>query len=448
MRPIAPRPGLNREIALLFAGAIGTGLLVWSGLPGWIALALGGATLGFAVASLRSHPRLRPSDRTDNPDVQKPAESEIRLVPAHEASSGLHQAADASDDLILVFSSAGSVAAANIAANDFFGAGGIGVVGRSLEDLLPQAEFHEIYQAALSGQKREAQVAIAGRDSRRTFLATCSPLAAPGAHAPSPIVLRLRDISDFQPALRLGGDFVASISHELRTPLASIKAALETLEQSVHDDPGMTHKLLKMIDTNVGRLEALTADVLRLSQLESSGQPPDLSEIDVLPALESIGVLLDPLMSERRLRLEFAIDPELATIRTDPRLFELIFKNLIENAGKFAFEHTAIVVTARPGDAPETSVWRVTDRGVGIPIHHQPKVFDRFYQVDSARTGTQGRRGTGLGLAIVQNAVRALGGSIRVESIWQQGTTMIAELPTNRSVSSPSRPNLPEAASS
>lgn len=448
MPPIAPTSGLNRDIALLCAGAIATGVVAWLGLPGWVALALGVVTLGFAVASLRSHAGLQASGPDIHPAAGNSAEREVRAVPARDHASDLHRAADASDDLILVFSAAGPVASANIAANDFFGAGGIGVVGRSLEDLFPQAEIHEIHGSARAGQKKDAEVAITGRDSRRIFRATCSPLPSPDGQAASPVLLRLRDVTAVQSALRLGGDFVASVSHELRTPLASIKAALETLEQSVHDDPEMTHKLLKMIDTNVDRLEALTADVLRLSQLESSGQAPDLSEIDVAPALESIGVLLDPLFSERKLRLEIAIEPELATIRTDPRLFELIFKNLIENAGKFAFENAAITVTAGKGHSPETSVWRVTDRGVGIPIHHQPRVFDRFYQVDSARTGAPKRRGTGLGLAIVQNAVRALGGGIRVESIWQQGTTMIVELPMTRAASSPSPPSLPEAASS
>lgn len=284
MPPIAPTSGLNRDIALLCAGAIATGVVAWLGLPGWVALALGTVTLGFAVASLRSHAGFQASEPNIHSAAGNSAEREVRAVPARDHASDLHRAADASDDLILVFSAAGPVASANIAANDFFGAGGIGVVGRSLEDLFPQAEIHEIHGSARAGQKKEAEVAITGRDARRIFRATCSPLPSPDGQAASPVLLRLRDVTAVQSALRLGGDFVASVSHELRTPLASIKAALETLEQSVHDDPEMTHKLLKMIDTNVDRLEALTADVLRLSQLESSGQAPDLSEIDVAPA--------------------------------------------------------------------------------------------------------------------------------------------------------------------
>jgi len=457
MQPSAPEPGSIRDIAVLCIGAVATGVTALLALPPAVPILLGIATVGFTVISLGSRgkrvaaapspvtlqspagPRLDIDDRTPAPTSNGP-------VPMAESFSGLFHAANASDDLLLVFSPDGPISSANSAASEFFGAGGIGVVGRSIEDLLPQVEIHDLYESARTGQRRECEVAITGRDARRIFRAVCSPLA--DRDQSSSVVLLLRDVTAYQSALRLGGEFVASVSHELRTPLASIKAALETLEHAVHDDPQMTHKLLTMIDTNVDRLEALTADVLRLSQLESSGQAPDLMELEVKPALDSIAALLDPLFSERKLGLEIDIEPELQTIRTDPRLFELVFKNLIENAGKFAFENTSIRIAARPGDTPDSSQWRVIDRGVGIPIHHQPRIFDRFYQVDTARTGTPKRRGTGLGLAIVQNAVRALGGTIRVESVWQQGTTMIVELPNSRAVSSPSHPNSPEAASS
>lgn len=436
MQALAPGSGSIRNIAVLCAGAVATGATAASALPPSVPIALGLLTVAYTSIALRARHA-----------GHGPVESAMGgATPSTTPLSGLHSAANESDDLLLVFSPDGPIDSANTSASEFFGAGGIGVVGRLIEDLLPQAEIHELYEAARAGQRRECEVAITGRDARRIFRAICAPL--PASDRPPAVVLLLRDVTAYQSALRLGGEFVASVSHEMRTPLASIKAALETLEHAVHDDPQMTHKLLTMIDTNVDRLEALTADVLRLSQLESAGQSPELSELEVKPAFDSIGVLLDPLFSERKLRLEVEIAPQLETIRTDPRLFELVFKNLIENAGKFAFEGTPIRVEALPGDTPDSSRWRVTDRGVGIPIHHQPRIFDRFYQVDTARTGSSKRRGTGLGLAIVQNAVRALGGTIRVESVWQQGTTMIVELPNTRVINSPSRPSSQEAASS
>lgn len=343
------------------------------------------------------------------------------------------------EDLVLVFSARGQIRAANDAAAHFFGTGAAGLKGRSLEDVFPQPEIHELDRAARASGRADCEVAIAAKHGRRLFQVRAAML--PGGA----LAVVLRDVTDFQSALRLGGDFVSSVSHEMRTPLASIKAALETLEQSVRDDPHMTHRLLGMIDQNVDRLEALTSDILRLSQLETAGQPAERATVEIRPILDSIIALLEPLFSERRLKMETQIPDELWSVRTDARLFELILKNLLENAGKFAFEDSVIRIVATPIE-PDATRWQVIDRGIGIPLDQQSRVFDRFYQVDTARTGSSRRRGTGLGLAIVQNAVRALGGTIAVESVWQQGTTMSVELPTSRLLSSPSRPNSSEAA--
>jgi len=143
---------------------------------------------------------------------------------------------------------------------------------------------------------------------------------------------------------------------------------------------------------------------------------------------------------------------QLERLRTDQRLLTLVLRNLISNATKHAFENTEIVVRGglvprgeldveRAGqhgaegnddDDPGPlggAVFTVTDRGEGIPLKHQKRIFERFYQVDPSRTGTGTRRGTGLGLAIVRHAVRRLGGEISVESVYQQGTTMRVEIP-------------------
>ena len=178
---------------------------------------------------------------------------------------------------------------------------------------------------------------------------------------------------------------------------------------------------------HIGHARSRRGQTKGLSQLETAGTPAEIGVLETMPILDSIASLLDPMLGERGLRLEFDIEEGLSTIRTDQRLFELIFKNLVENSAKFAFEQSVIRLQGRRlGDS---TVWRVIDKGIGIPLDQQARIFDRFFQVDPSRTGPPKRRGTGLGLAIVQNAVRALGGSIRVESVWQQGTTMIVELP-------------------
>ena len=120
-------------------------------------------------------------------------------------------------------------------------------------------------------------------------------------------------------------------------------------------------------------------------------------------------------------------------LTTDEKSLRLVLRNLIENSAKFAYEGTQITVrvtASRPGFV----MFEVSDRGVGIPIGAQARVFERFFQADAARSGTAPRRGTGLGLAMVKQAVTRLGGTVGVESVWKEGTTMRVELPTGGGV--------------
>jgi signal transduction histidine kinase len=162
--------------------------------------------------------------------------------------------------------------------------------------------------------------------------------------------------------------------------------------------------------------------------------------IAVTPFLEEICQAFDRFTQERGIRIEIRNTTGTLHIRTDPKLLDLVLRNLVDNATKFAFEKTAIVVGAEL--MPQTSGspgvrFSVVDRGIGIPLAHQQRIFERFYQADTARTGEGGKpstdvnipRGTGLGLAIVKHALKNLDGSIRVESVWKQGTTMIVEIP-------------------
>ena len=340
---------------------------------------------------------------------------------------------DAGDDIDLVFDASGTVILANRGANEFFATTPKPLTGRSIEDLFIQTEILDLFAAAAQGRTRRSEVRITRPEGRRIFHALAAPIDLARTETREQgrerrVYLSLEDVSDYQSAIQARTDFVASLSHELRTPLASIKGALETMHEAVHDDPAMTLRLVQMIPNNTDRLEALTADVLRLSRLEAEETRAEITDVETAPILESLVTLLDPMCAERGLTIAIDVPPELAIIRTDAHLFELILKNLLENASKFAFEATTIKVRAERLDSA-TSRWSVADEGMGIPINQQQRIFERFYQVDAARTGAPKRRGTGLGLAIVKNAVTALEGSIRVESVWKQGTTMIVELP-------------------
>ncbi|HEX8875959.1 MAG TPA: ATP-binding protein [Phycisphaerales bacterium] len=365
--------------------------------------------------------------------VRRSNQASARIGGLSATIGELRAVIDAGDDIDLVFDSSGTVILANRGANEFFATTPKPLTGRSIEDLFIQTEILDLFAAAAQGRTRRSEVRITRPEGRRIFHA----LAAPIESSPEDgiegrkerrVYLSLEDVSDYQSAIQARTDFVASLSHELRTPLASIKGALETMHEAVHDDPAMTLRLVQMIATNTDRLEALTADVLRLSRLEAEETRAEIADVETAPILEALTTLLEPMCAERGLTIAVDVPSELAIIRTDAHLFELILKNLLENASKFAFESTTIRLRAERADGA-TSRWSVADEGMGIPINQQQRIFERFYQVDAARTGAPKRRGTGLGLAIVKNAVTALEGSIRVESVWKQGTTMIVELP-------------------
>jgi signal transduction histidine kinase len=193
----------------------------------------------------------------------------------------------------------------------------------------------------------------------------------------------------------------------------------------------MRTRFLKMIGDNTVRLEDLTRDLLDLSRIETPDTELEWRECS-LPALcDDLRPLFEQICTDRDLTLNVKIDAAVQRIQSDHRLLTLIVKNLVDNATKFAAEGTAVQIIAVPVMVGPRAMVRlqVIDEGIGIPLSAQQRIFERFYQVDLSRNGQKQRRGTGLGLAIVKHAVKALGGTISVESVWQQGTTMTVELP-------------------
>ncbi|MEZ6243989.1 MAG: ATP-binding protein [Phycisphaerales bacterium] len=336
---------------------------------------------------------------------------------------------DAIHEPVIATDADGRVVICNASAATIFGRPAGEAIGAPLEDLVAHRELLELHERA----RREGPVRQRLRlplDSGPQWFDVS--LATFGESGNVGVAITLLDVTELATAVQLKTDFAANASHELRTPIASIRAAIETLSGVDEADPAMRKRLHAMIEANVTRLEEMVSDLLDLSKLES----PDLATRRETIDLEKLGAELSETYAgrcaQRDLRLVFEIDPSVRRVECDPNLLELILRNLIDNAAKFAFEGTKIRVAATPlapGTGADGVRIRVIDKGEGIPLKHQQRIFERFYQVDEARSGGVKRRGTGLGLAIVKHAARRLGGSISVESVWQQGTTMIVDLP-------------------
>ena len=349
-----------------------------------------------------------------------------------ELESGARSARDvldAIDQPVIATDGRGRVRLCNEAALPLLASTGEPATGRALEDLLANAELLGLYQGARNGRRGRGRVKIVIDGGTRWFDATAAPLGGAGEHDAG-VLLSLRDVTELATAVQLKTDFVANASHELRTPIAAIRAAIETMGRGTGDE-AMRERLRAMIESNVGRLEEMIGDLLDLSRLEEPELKTTRQDVDLEAVCASLFESFAELGAARSLEFRAEIDPAARRVRCDPTLLELILRNLVHNATKFAFEGTTVVVRARANVSGEGrgAEIAVIDRGVGIPLAQQQRIFERFYQVDGARQGGTGTRGTGLGLAIVKHAARRMGGSVRVESVWQEGTSMIVELP-------------------
>lgn len=360
---------------------------------------------------------------------QRVETQERDLEPASEAKQNqlnhLDELIEAVGDPVIAIGPDGVVVHANMRASKILGLTRP-LTGRYVEEVVTKAELLDRISRGRQGERWRGSIRLPSAGSVKV----CDVLIVPlSDERPASVVATLRDITELDGALKLKTDFVANASHELRTPIAAIKGAAETLVIA-QDDANMRTKLVGMIESHVLRLEELVRDLLDLSKLESETMRLDLKPISLGTLAEEMSQLFSDFCQKRGVSLDFDVAPEVETIRSDMRLLVLITKNLIENAVKFTAERSSVGIEARAGDEPGSCVIRVTDKGPGIPIAQQQRIFERFYQVDPARTGAQ--RGTGLGLAIVKHAARLLDGSVEVESVWQQGTTMIVRLPAQQ----------------
>ena len=271
--------------------------------------------------------------------------------------------------------------------------------------------------AAGESQQRRLVLAAAGA---RSFEIQVSPLAGdPNRGA----IVMLYDVTDMERLERIRKDFVANVSHELRTPLAAVTGYAETLLEGALDDHENGRKFVEIILSKARQLNNIVADLLVLSTLES-GKPPLPEPISLRESIESALRTVEPVARNRGVRLVCGPFDDLNVLGHEIRL-EQVFVNLLDNAIKFNRPDGEVRVDV--ARAPESALVSVKDTGLGIPSRDLPRIFERFYRVDKARSRATG--GTGLGLAIVKHAVEQMGGSVSVESRLGQGSVFTIALP-------------------
>ena len=293
--------------------------------------------------------------------------------------------------------------------------------GTPLLELVRLPELREIMQTALeSGQRVERRLAMPGAATRYfDILAT----SLEGASTRGALAI-FHDISELERLERVRRDFVANVSHELRTPLTTIRGYAETLLDGALEDAGNNRRFVETIVAQATRLNNIAADLLTLSELEAGGTSLEAQPVSIRAVLESALDAMEAAARERGIRFVRDRMDEAALLGSELRL-EQVFVNLLDNAVKFSRPNGEVRVEIQTTGA--TATVTISDRGIGIPSQDLPRIFERFYRVDKARSRQMG--GTGLGLAIVKHVVEQMRGTITVDSRLGEGSTFTLALP-------------------
>jgi two-component system phosphate regulon sensor histidine kinase PhoR len=250
-------------------------------------------------------------------------------------------------------------------------------------------------------------------------------------------VIVLHDITELRKLERVRRDFVANVSHELRTPLTAIQGFSETLLAGAIDDPQNRVRFLEIILEHSKRLARLTDDLLMLSKMDADRLNLEINRLSVPQFVESCVETTQRPAAEKDLRISVNLAERVPDIAADRRRLAEILQNLLDNAIQYTPAGGQIMVSAS-ADADEVT-FTVSDTGIGIPRADQPRIFERFYRVDVARSREVG--GTGLGLAIAKHLVEVHGGRIWVESEVGRGSQFHFSVP----IFDPDRPARPPA---
>jgi two-component system phosphate regulon sensor histidine kinase PhoR len=290
-------------------------------------------------------------------------------------------------------------------------------IGVPVTELIRHPDFLSALRTALGSKQRETAIA-ASLVGRRSFSITAEPLPDGG------VVSVLHDISEIERVEKTRRDFIANVSHELRTPLTSIRGYAETLLDSKEIGNGDAREFLQVIRRNAERMARLTEDLLVLARVESGEEKLDLRPHPARQLVADAASSMQESARAAEVEISLGTIPE-AEVLADSYAIHQVFANLISNALRYAQSGRRVLIGAE--EHPGTVEFYVQDFGPGIASEHLPRIFERFYRVDKARSRETG--GTGLGLAIVKHIVLNHGGTVRVESSVGHGSTFFFSLP-------------------
>lgn len=317
----------------------------------------------------------------------------------------------------------------NRMAEDFLGFSSDELLGRTYSLANQQYEFSELIGDCLDTGEALRDELVFYFPEERILEVSASPMADGEGNASGVLVI-LHDITAVRRLERMRSEFVANVSHELKTPVAAVKGFAETLLAGALDDKETARSFVQIIYDESERLNRLIGDILRLSTIESRRIPLICSPVNLSDFVAESLKLVEREAERKNIRLQADVGAGLYLEADEDRLRQIVL-NLLSNGIAYTPEGGEIHIKAEASvdmkNGEDHVIITVSDTGIGIPTRDLPRVFERFYRVDKARSRVSG--GTGLGLSIVKHLVELHGGTIRVESILGTGSSFIIELP-------------------
>jgi len=429
-------------LVLTMVGDLAGGAAAWAAVAAYAGIVLVAGPLFSGLAQVRSAldaltqgTATLPEVRTLSPTARELARAVVRLGRALRetaaggaaARAGAEAVLAALPDPLLLIDRERRILSANPAAGALLGAR---LQGRDLAGAVRAPGVLSAADAVLKG----AGPRIVGVDMpgpvERHLSAQVTPLDPPTSDGAA-AVLTLTDLTSLKRSERMRQDFVANASHELRTPLATLVGFIETLRGPAREDAQARERFLSIMADQASRMNRLVDDLLSLSHIELNEHVAPKDQVDLKRVLAAVGDSLEQRAEGRKMRIALTIPEDLPPVVGDADELTQVFQNLIDNAIKYGRSGTTVSVEAgrsdrRLGGGAALQV-AVRDEGEGILLEHLPRLTERFYRVDPARSRELG--GTGLGLAIVKHIVNHHRGALDITSELGQGSVFTVHMP-------------------
>jgi len=311
----------------------------------------------------------------------------------------------------------------NLAAERTFGIKEDIVLNKSVIQITKNYKLDELVEVALEKNEIVTEELEMLVPEQRVFRVQIAPIEGVKESTVG-VVAVLRDITDIRRLEEMRKEFVGNVSHELKTPLTSIKGYVETLLDS-NPDQKVSRSFLSIIREEANRLQRLIEDLLSLSRLESKSDYASKEQVDMIEVINDTVFLLGEKARRKSIALESDLPNSLPLIDANRDQMSRLIINLVDNAIKYTPKSGKVDIKVY--NSNKKIIIEVEDNGIGIPEKDLPRIFERFYRVDKARSRKLG--GTGLGLSIIKHIIEEHQGQISVESEPQQGTKFKVELP-------------------